>query len=129
MSDDEKEIRAVIERWMAATKAGNVDDVLSLMTDDVVFLVAGVPPFGKPEFRASSIEHADKSLEFDGTTDIRELKIIGDHAYVINKLSVVTRRSGGDQMSRSGYTLTLFRKENGKWLLARDANLLTPDTQ
>ena len=129
MTDDEHEIRELVERWMAATKAGNIDDVLSLMTDDVEFLVAGVPPFGKPEFRASSMEQADKSVEFDGTSDIRELKVIGDHAYMINKLSVVTRQAGGEQMSRSGYTLTLFRKENGKWLLARDANLLTPDTQ
>ena len=129
MSSDEKEIRELVERWMAATKAGNIDDVLSLMTDDVVFLVAGVPPFGKQEFRESSIEHAGKSLEFDGTSNILELNVIDDHAYVINKLSVVTRRPGGEAMSRSGYTLTLFRKENGKWLLARDANLLTPDTQ
>jgi uncharacterized protein (TIGR02246 family) len=129
MSDDEKEIRAAIDNWMAATKAGILDDVLSLMTDDVVFLVAGKPPFGKDEFRKNSAEHADKSLEFDGTSEIQEIKVIDDHAYVINKLSVMTRQSGHEQMSRSGYTLTIFRKEDGKWLLARDANLLTPDKQ
>jgi uncharacterized protein (TIGR02246 family) len=129
MSDDEKEIRGVIDRWMAATRAGNIDDVLSLMTDDVVFLVAGVPPFGKREFRENSAQHADKSLEFDGTSEVIEIKVIGDHAYVINKLSVVTRQSEREQMSRSGYTLTIFRKDNGEWLLARDANLLTPDKQ
>ena len=129
MSDDEKEIRELVERWMAATKADNIDDVLSMMTDDVVFLVAGVPPFGKDQFREFSTGHADKSLEFDGRSEIVELKIIGDHAYMINKLSVITRQPGGDRLSRSGYTLTLFRKESGKWLLARDANLLTPDKQ
>jgi hypothetical protein len=28
-------------------------------------------------------------------------------------------------MRRAGNTLTVLRKENGKWLLARDAHLLT----
>jgi hypothetical protein len=28
-------------------------------------------------------------------------------------------------MRRAGFTLTILRKENGRWLLARDANLLT----
>ena len=31
-------------------------------------------------------------------------------------------------MRRSGYTLTLLRKEpDGRWVLFRDANLLTPE--
>jgi ketosteroid isomerase-like protein len=32
---------------------------------------------------------------------------------------------GGEPVKRSGYTLTILRKESGRWLLARDANLLT----
>ena len=127
MTNDEIEIRGLIDKWMTATKAGDIETVLSLMTDDVVFLVAGVPPFGKQEFRENSIKHGDKSVEFDGTSQIIELKIDGDHAYVINKLSVITRQAGQEQIHRSGHTLTIFRKQSGKWLLARDANLLTPD--
>jgi hypothetical protein len=29
-------------------------------------------------------------------------------------------------VERSGHTLTVLRKEQGRWLLARDANLLAP---
>jgi uncharacterized protein (TIGR02246 family) len=129
MTDDEKEIRKLIDTWMKATKAGDIDTVLTLMTDDVVFLVAGAPPFGKKEFGASSAEHASKSLEFEGHCEILEIKIVGDHAYIINKLSVTMNEPGGKRNSRSGHTLTIFRKDNGKWLLARDANLLVPDRQ
>jgi len=33
---------------------------------------------------------------------------------------------GGEAVRRAGYTLTLLRKEaDGRWRLARDANLLT----
>ena len=32
---------------------------------------------------------------------------------------------GGEQMRRAGYTLSILRKQpDGKWVLARDANLL-----
>jgi len=37
VKNDEQQIRELVSTWMAATKAGNVDTVLRLMTDDVVF--------------------------------------------------------------------------------------------
>ena len=127
MTEDEEQIRGVVDQWLAATKAGDIETVLSLMTDDIVFLVAGQPPFGKEEFRQNSAEHADKSLEFDGTSDIREIKVLGDHAYIINWLTIEMKPEGAERMNLSGYTLSIFRKENDKWLLARDANFVAPD--
>ena len=53
MKTDEQQIRELVATWMSATKAGDVETVLSLMTDDVKFLVAGRPPFGKQEFAAA----------------------------------------------------------------------------
>jgi uncharacterized protein (TIGR02246 family) len=41
MSDDERQIRQLVATWMAATRAGDLDTVLSLMAEDVVFLRAG----------------------------------------------------------------------------------------
>ena len=46
MTDAERAIRDVLETWMAATKRGDLATVLNLMTDDVVFLVPGLEPFG-----------------------------------------------------------------------------------
>ena len=129
MTDDEKDIRELIDKWLAATKAGDIETVMSLMTDDVVFLVAGTPPFGKKEFRRNSEQHANKSLEIESRNEIVELKVIDGHAYIINKLSVTMNDPGGNRNTRAGHTLTILRKENGKWQLARDANLLVPDRQ
>jgi hypothetical protein len=39
---------------------------------------------------------------------------------------VVSPRDGSPPMERAGHTLTVIKKENGKWVLARDANLLSP---
>ena len=48
MENDEQEIRQLDSTWMAASKAGDVETVLSLMSDDVVFLVPGQPVTRKP---------------------------------------------------------------------------------
>jgi uncharacterized protein (TIGR02246 family) len=47
MQDDEQELRQLVSTWMAATKAGDVETVLSLMADDAVFLVP--PQEGKAD--------------------------------------------------------------------------------
>jgi hypothetical protein len=48
-------------------------------------------------------------------------------AYAISQLTLlVTPKDGSPAMRREGYTLTVFRNVDRKWLLARDANLLSP---
>jgi uncharacterized protein (TIGR02246 family) len=47
MSEDERAIREVVATWMRASKAGDVETLLDLMTDDVIFMAPGRPPFGK----------------------------------------------------------------------------------
>jgi uncharacterized protein (TIGR02246 family) len=124
MQDDEAQIRAVMENWMRATAAGDVDTVLGLMTDDVVFMVPGVPPFGKEAFAAASQGMRDVAIS--GSNDIREIVVQGDWAFARNYLAVAMTPPGGVAVKRSGYTLSIFRKESdGRWRLARDANLLT----
>jgi hypothetical protein len=42
------------------------------------------------------------------------------------KLRVVITPSNGQlPMTRAGHTLSILNKQRGKWVLARDANLLT----
>jgi uncharacterized protein (TIGR02246 family) len=127
MTEDERAIRSLVETWMAASKAGDVDTVLSLMADDVIFMVPGQPPFGKEAFAAAST--GMKDVQIDGKSDIRELRILGDWAYLRSYLEVaVTPPVGQTPVRRSGYTLTILQKQpDGRWVLARDANLMTAD--
>jgi uncharacterized protein (TIGR02246 family) len=123
MSDDERAIRELVATWMAATKAGDHDTVLSLMTDDVVFMVPGREPFGREAFAAASKRM--QGIRIEGTSDIVELKVLDNWAYLRNRLTVTITPSGGSPITRSGHTLTILRKEpDGRWRLARDANLL-----
>ena len=123
MSDDERAIRDLIATWMSASQAGDTATVLSLMTDDVVFMVPGREPFGKEAFAAASQDMQGARME--GTSDIRELQVLGDWAYLRSYLQVAVTPPGGNAVRRAGYTLTILRKEpDGRWRLARDANLL-----
>jgi uncharacterized protein (TIGR02246 family) len=124
--EDEKAIRDVVSRWFAASQAGDTKAVLELMTDDVIFMVAGQEPFGKDEFEKTS--EALKDVRVDGKADIRELEVLGDWAFIRSYLTVTMTPRNAAPVSRSGYTLTLLRKgDDGQWRLARDANLLTTE--
>lgn len=127
MQSDEAQIRELVTTWMAASTAGDVDTVLSLMTDDAVFLVPGQAPMYKPAFAAVSKAQASGTAPKINSTssEIQEIKVAGDWAFMWTKLSiVVTPPNSASAIERAGHTLTVLRREDGKWLLARDANLL-----
>jgi uncharacterized protein (TIGR02246 family) len=126
MQNDEQEIRQLVSTWMTASKAGDVEKVLSLMADDVVFLVTGQPPMRKADFAAAARAQAGAGApQFDGSSEIQEIKILGDWAFMWSKLTVVVTPPGGaSPITRAGHTLTIFNKQNGRWVLARDANML-----
>jgi uncharacterized protein (TIGR02246 family) len=124
MSDDERAIRDLVETWMSATKAGDAATVLSLMSDDVVFMVPGVEPFGKEAFAAALKGLGMMTVE--GRSDIHELAVLGDIAYLRNRIEMTATAPDGKLNRRSGWTLTILRKgPDGRWRLSRDANLLT----
>lgn len=127
MTDDERAIRAVVDTWLAASQAGDTATVLSLMTDDVVFTVPGREPFGKDVFAAAS--GSLKDMRMEGTSEIVELQVLGQWAFIRNHIRIAITPPDGATQRRSGYTLTILRKEvDGRWRLARDANMVTEET-
>ncbi len=128
MIDDEQQIRDLVATWMAATREGDVATVLSLMTDDVVFLVAGREPFGKEVFETQlAADDQARGPRIEGRSDIQEIHVAGDLAYMRTRLHVeMTPADSTQSTRRAGHTLTILRKTQGRWQIARDANLLVP---
>jgi uncharacterized protein (TIGR02246 family) len=123
MDKDEQAIRELVATWMSASKAGDLKTVLSLMAEDVIFMVPGREPFGKEVFAASS--SGMKDVQMEGASEIHELKVLGDWAYLRNFIQISMTPPGGAMIKRSGFTLTILQKQpDGRWLLMRDANLL-----
>jgi uncharacterized protein (TIGR02246 family) len=124
MPTDEDAIRQLIATWLDASRAGDTDKVLSLMTDDVVFLTPGHPPMqGKAAFAASLASL--KSFDMQARSEIKEIEILGDWAWMWTRLTVImTPKSGGPPVERAGNTLSILNRRAGAWKIARDANML-----
>jgi len=124
---EEQQIRDLIATWIRASIAGDLPTVLKLMSEDVVFLIAGHPPMmGREAFAAASRAAAGK-FEIEAHSDVKEIQVFGDVAYCWTHLSMkVTPHSTGMPTRRSGHTLSVLRKmSEGNWVLIRDANMLT----
>ncbi|WP_175695704.1 YybH family protein [Burkholderia ambifaria] len=129
MTEDERAIRELVETWFVSSRRGDLATVLDLIADDAIFMVAGKPPFDKAAFAAASRDAnaaAGNGPKVDGRYRIDELRVMGDWAYLRNFIEIDVTAPGGDTVRRSGHTLTIFRKSDGRWQLTRDANLVTP---
>ena len=125
-ADDEKAIRQLVTSWIEASTKGDLKTLLNLMTDDVIFLTPGQEPFGKEKFK--ELSQAMKQIKIEGTSEIKEIKIMSDWAYTRNYLKIKTIDPSGLVVNRSGYTLTIFHKgPDSQWRIARDANLLSAE--
>ncbi len=129
MPTDEQAIRSIVGTWMEASAAGDVPKLQSLMAEDAIFLTPGQPPMrGRDAFIAAfqaGLEH----VRIEAKSEIQEIQIVGDIAWLSNHLTVtVNPKRGGSPVRRSGFTLTIFQKQpDGRWVLVRDANLLTTE--
>jgi uncharacterized protein (TIGR02246 family) len=131
VTDDEKRIRALIERWATAVHEGDMDAVLADHADDIVMFdvpppyegVRGLdayretwPPFFEWQARGATFEIV--SLEITAGDDV---------AYAHALLRCGTPREFAERPeNRLRLTLGL-RKEGGRWVVAHEHHSF-PDT-
>ena len=126
MDADEQAVRELIGTWLSATRDGDVETVLDLMTPDVVFLVPGQSAMQGRDAFEKGLRSMLATHAIETSSEIEEVVVAGDFAYSRTRLSVtITSRHGNTPMQRTGHTLSILRRcDDGKWRLARDANLL-----
>lgn len=123
---DERVIRQLVDKWLAASEKGDLATMLGLIADDVIFMVPGKQPFGKEVFAENYSEMKDTNMKT--RSDIQEIQILGDWAWMRNFLKIEFAPASGEASTHSGYVLTIMRKQpGGNWVIARDANLLMPE--
>jgi uncharacterized protein (TIGR02246 family) len=127
MRSDEQAIREVHSAWLDAVNAGDLTRLLAMMTDDVVFLNPGRSALGRDGFSAN-FSAAHQQLRICCVSELMEVVIVGEVAYTRSRDSLsVSPLVGGEESRLAGDRLTIYRKQpDGRWLLARDANVLSP---
>jgi uncharacterized protein (TIGR02246 family) len=129
MTSDEQAIRELYETWRRASRAGEVETLLGLITDDVVFLAPGQPPIrGKAAVR-DLFALALGRFEMEQDFRIEEIQVLGEWAFCWGVDSSTMRpRGGGEAVRARGMGLSLLRKERGAWRFARGINNMTRET-
>jgi uncharacterized protein (TIGR02246 family) len=127
VNQDEEAIRGLLALWHRATAKGDVDTVLKLMAEDVVFLVAGHPPMEGRNAFEQGLRSLLAQHQIESTGEIQEVEVSGDLAYAWSMLTVrIVPLAGGNANVRTGNALSILRKQaNGSWVVVRDANLLS----
>jgi len=79
---------------------------------------------GRSGFAAA--QKAMSGVDIDASSEIQEIRILGDWAWCWNRLAVVvTPRNGGAPIKRAGDVLSVLQKQAGRWVIVRDANMLS----
>jgi uncharacterized protein (TIGR02246 family) len=121
--EDKQVIRDAVDTWLAASKRGDSNTLLSLMADDVIFITPGREPFGKEAFRSGNEEMKD--LKMEANIDIKEIEVAGDWAWMRSFLNVTFTPASGNPTKHAGHILTIFQKQpDGRWVIKRDANFV-----
>jgi uncharacterized protein (TIGR02246 family) len=127
--DQQQAINALTADWLAAEKAKNIEHLLTLVTDDVVFLPSRVPVIrGKPAIAAMYRTYfSDYEIEHHASNE--EIQVSGEWAYAWGSEELLLRPVSGDPEIRlTGKGMTILRRcADGLWRFARGINNLMPD--
>lgn len=121
---DAQQIRDLVAAWARASASGDLDAILPLMDEDILFLTHGAEPFGRDVF----IQHFNsnvKQMDLNVTAHVREVEVRQDLAFARTWLEIRITPKAGEPITRTGYTLSVYRRRpGGPWKLWRDANLV-----
>ena len=111
------------EAYVTAINSNNLDTLLGVLTDDVVFLSAHEAPMvGKAAVRPW-LEAYLKAYKTHWDKPVQEFVVNGDWAFErYSYTSNDTPIGGGDVVTDTGWGLVLYHHDaDGKWRVARDA--------
>jgi uncharacterized protein (TIGR02246 family) len=102
VNPDEQAIRNLVAQWHSATAAGDVEAVLRLMNEDVVFLVAGHPPMkGRSTFE-QGLRGLLATHHIVSTSEVQEIEVAGNLAYCWSVLNVHHAEHGWQYSGSNG---------------------------
>ena len=136
---DDGPIRAEGSLWAKYYKAGDLESLMTLYTDDVVVALHGQPAlFGKAavrEYFSTRIGKADTEFELD----YEVVRVEGDTAWIVSKYWLVAvDRETGSEYRDAGRSMLVYRRKPSaagggegddevRWLIAADLDQATPD--
>lgn len=123
--EDRAAIEALSNEWLAAHTAKDWDALITLYTDDAVFIPPEGPLVqGKEDIRTWFLEN-----ESDARVELNNIEIegVGDLAYVRGESTITVLSETGSPTAIRGVYLDIRRRSpDGSWLVSRDMVRLDP---
>jgi len=115
--------RQAHEAYVTAINSNNLDELLGMLTDDVVYMSAHEPPYvGKTAVRPW-LEEYFKSYRTHWDKPVQEFVVSGEWAFERYAYhSTDTPVAGGAPVEDTGWGFVVYHQDaDGKWRVARDA--------
>jgi len=134
MTDEERDIQAIHRltgEWTAATASKDIPKLLSLRSNDVVFLPGGAPPVkGKAAVEAMYRMFFAQFSRVEQAAAIDEIRVTGDWAFSWGADTLTqTPTARGGPIVMTGHGLSILKREaDGAWRFARGINNMRPQT-
>jgi len=129
---DKESILVLADRWRLATRAKDIEAILELVADDVVFLPSSMPPIkGKEELGKMYRTFFQLYREIKHEAIIEEIQIAGDWAFLWGTDELrLTPQSEEPAIHLKGKGISILRRQSdGSWLFWRGINNMTPQPQ
>lgn len=126
---DLEPIERTFERWREALRAGDLDAVTELVTDDAEFWSHAQPPLRGREPLREAFAPILAQWTLDQAFECHELIVAGDMAFVrgveVNRLEP---RDGGEAVTQRQRAFSVLRQgADGVWRFARGMTNAPPD--
>ena len=118
---DREAIRQLGQEWVEAVHHGDVDRLLDLVTDDVVFMPANAPSIVGRAAVAQAYRATFAAFEVDQTFAPEEIQVGGDWAFVRGTDAIEMKpRAGGSPIVVTARGISILRRVgDGSWKFAR----------
>lgn len=116
-----QKIAETFDRWDAAMRAGDVESLLELVTEDAEFWTSSQPALKGREALGAAFEPLFQGFELEQDFECEELIVAGDWAFARGtERNRLTPKGEGDSVRQSQRAFSvLHRGDDGVWRFAR----------
>ncbi len=117
---EQSEIKKVLFSYRDALNESNAEKVLSLYTNNGVFMPSSAPTAIGQEQLKGTYEFVFSNIQLNIEFYIDEIEVVGDYAFVRTTSKGTTLiHASGETVPEENRELFVLRKENGSWKIDR----------
>jgi len=117
---EQSEIKKVLFSYRDALNESNAEKVLSLYTENGVFMPSSAPTAIGQEQLKGTYEFVFSNIQLNIEFYIDEIEVVGDYAFVRTTSKGTTLiHASGETVPEENRELFVLRKENGSWKIDR----------